>query len=219
DVDFEDYTNFLKQFSQYIDVEKPSFGDNIAYMFEYQLGYMYWRYFMWNFVGRQDDIQGQLNNHGNWISGIDFVDELHLGLPQDNLPSDVKNNKARNTYYFLPFILGLIGFFFLLKEDQKRFWTLLVFFLFTGLAIQVYTNVRPFEPRERDYSVVGSFYVFAIWIGFGVYALYDFFKKYVKGKLLAPAITLACLILVPGILAANNWDDHDRSGKKTALAM
>src|SRR5690606_15836617 len=143
DVDFEDYTNFLKQFSQYIDVEKPSFGDNIAYMFEYQLGYMYWRYFMWNFVGRQDDIQGQLNNHGNWISGIDFVDELHLGLPQDNLPSDVKNNKARNTYYFLPFILGLIGFFFLLKEDQKRFWTLLVFFLFTGLAIQVYTNVRP----------------------------------------------------------------------------
>ena len=219
EVDFEDYTNFLKQFSQYIDVDKPSFGDNVAYMFEYQLGYMYWRYFMWNFVGRQDDIQGKLDNHGNWISGINLIDELHLGFPQDNLPSDVKNNKARNTYYFLPFILGLIGFFFLLKEDQKRFWTLLVFFLFTGLAIQVYTNVRPFEPRERDYSVVGSFYVFAIWIGFGVYALYDFFKKYVKGKLLAPAITLACLILVPGILAANNWDDHDRSGKKTALAM
>src|SRR5690606_38539420 len=219
EVDYEDYHSFLQQFSQYIDVEKPSFADNIAYMFQYQLGYMYWRYFMWNFAGRQDDIQGKLDNHGNWISGITPIDSFLLGVSQKNLPGDMKNNKGRNTYYFLPLILGLIGLFFLFNQDKKWFWTLLVFFLFTGLAIQVYTNVRPFEPRERDYSVVGSFYVFAIWIGFGVYALYDFFKKYVKGKLLAPAITLACLILVPGILAANNWDDHDRSGKKTALAM
>jgi len=218
-VDYEDYHNFLKQFGQYIDVEKPSLGSNIAYMLEYQLGYMYWRYFLWNFAGRQDDVQGRYDNHGNWLSGIKPIDEWHLGFSQDNLPSDVKNNKARNTYYFLPLILGLIGLFFLYKKDKKLFWTMLVFFLFTGLAIQFYTNVRPFEPRERDYSVVGSFYVFAIWIGFGVFSLYEILNKYTSTKFLAPAITLVCFILVPGILVSNNWDDHDRSGKYTARAM
>tara|TARA_R110000868_G_scaffold320583_6_gene581535 strand:- start:2704 stop:6006 length:3303 start_codon:yes stop_codon:yes gene_type:complete len=218
-VDYEDYNNFLKRYKNYIDVEKPSLGSNIAFMLEYQLGYMYWRYFMWDFVGRQDDIQGRYDNHGNWLSGIKPIDEWHLGLSQDNLPSDVQNNKARNTYYFLPFILGLIGLFFLYNKDKKLFWTMLVFFLFTGVAIQFYTNVRPFEPRERDYSVVGSFYVFALWIGFGVYALFEGLKKYTSSKLLAPAITGVCLILVPGILAANNWDDHDRSDKYTARAM
>ena len=218
-VDYEDYNNFLKQFSQYIDVEKPSFWDNVAYMFQYQLGYMYWRYFMWNFTGRQDDIQGKYDNHGNWISGIKPIDSLVLDMSQDNLPSDVKNNKGRNTYYFLPLILGLIGFFFLLGKDKNWFWVLLVIFLFTGVAIQVYTNVRPFEPRERDYSVVGSFYIFSMFIGLGVYALYEALKPKIKSKLLAPAITIVCLILVPGILVANNWDDHDRSNKETALAM
>ncbi|ULC59445.1 DUF2723 domain-containing protein [Flaviramulus sp. BrNp1-15] len=218
-IDYEDYNNFLKRFKSYIDIEKPSLASNIAYLFEYQLGYMYWRYFMWNFAGRQDDIQGRYDNHGNWITGIKFLDEWHLGYSQDNLPSDVKNNKARNTYYLLPLILGLIGFFFLFNKDKKLFWAMLVFFLFTGIAIQVYTNVRPFEPRERDYSVVGSFYVFALWIGFGVYAIYDGLKKYLPKKLTAPIISVACLILVPGILAANNWDDHDRSDKYTAKAM
>lgn len=174
---------------------------------------------MWNFTGKQDDIQGKYDNHGNWISGINFIDEWHLGLSQENLPSDVKNNKGRNTYYFLPLILGLIGLFFLFNRDKKVFWNMLVFFLFTGIAIQVYTNVRPFEPRERDYSLVGSFYVFALWIGFGVYAIYDGLRKYVSSNLLAPSITLVCLVLVPGILAANNWDDHDRSNKYTAEAM
>ncbi|MCK0108474.1 DUF2723 domain-containing protein [Flavobacteriaceae bacterium S0825] len=220
EIDYEQYHNFLRQYGgQLLDIEKPSLLNNVAYMLEYQLGYMYWRYFMWNFTGRQDDIQGKYDMHGNWISGINFIDEIHLGLPQDNLPSDVLNNKGRNTYYFLPLILGLIGLFFMFNSDKKLFWVMLVFFLFTGLAIQVYTNVRPFEPRERDYSVVGSFYVFAIWIGFGAYALYDFLSKFAKHKLLAPAVTLVCLVLVPGILAANNWDDHDRSGKKTALSM
>lgn len=218
-IDYEDYHNFLKQFKEYIDIEKPSLGSNIRYLFEYQLGYMYWRYFMWNFAGRQDDIQGKYDNHGNWISGIKPLDEWHLGLSQDNLPSDVKNNKARNTYYLLPLILGLLGFFFLFNKDKKLFWVMLVFFLFTGIAIQVYTNVRPFEPRERDYSVVGSFYVFALWIGFGVYGVYDALKSYIPKKLAAPLITLACLILVPGILVANNWDDHDRSDKYTARSM
>ncbi len=218
-VDFEDYHNFLRRFGQYIEIEKPSLGSNIRYMFEYQLSYMYWRYFMWNFAGRQDDIQGKYDNHGNWISGIKPIDGLLLGMSQYNLPSDVKNNKGRNTYYFLPLILGLIGLFFLFNKDKKLFWILLVFFLFTGLAIQVYTNVRPFEPRERDYSVVGSFYVFAIWIGFGVYAIYNTLKKYMSAKLIAPIVSIVCLVLVPGILAANNWDDHDRSGKYTAQSM
>lgn len=219
-VDYSDYNTFLKQFGQYLDIEKPSLAQNIGYMFEYQFGYMYWRYFMWNFTGKQDDIQGKYDNlHGNWISGIDFIDEMHLGLSQKNLPSDVKNNKGRNTYYFLPFILGLIGLFFLFQKDKKRFWVLLVFFLMTGLAIQFYTNVRPFEPRERDYSVVGSFYVFAIWIGFGVYAIFDALRKHINSAFLAPGITLVCLVLVPGILAANNWDDHDRSNKETAHSM
>ncbi|WP_430467342.1 protein O-mannosyl-transferase family [Winogradskyella ouciana] len=221
EVDYEDYDQFLRRYGQqYLIIEKPSFFDNIAYMFQYQFGYMYWRYFMWNFTGRQNDIQGKYDDfNGNWISGIKFIDEIHLGVSQDNLPTEVLENKARNTYYFLPLILGLIGFFFLMYTDAKRFWVLLVFFLLTGIAIQFYTNVRPFEPRERDYSVVGSFYVFAIWIGFGVYAIYDLLKSSIKSKLLAPAITVLCIIIVPGVLAANNWDDHDRSGKYTANAM
>ena len=215
----DDYASFLQQFAPYIKVEKPSASSNFRYLFEYQIGYMYWRYFMWNFVGRQDDQQGQYGRlHGNWLSGIDFIDEWHIGS-QDNLPSDVENNKARNTYYFLPLILGLIGFFFHLNKDNKSFWVLLVFFLFTGIALKIYLNERPFEPRERDYALVGSFYVFAIWIGFGVYALFDSLKKYVTPKILAPAITIVCLLAVPGILVANNWDDHDRSGKYTATSM
>jgi hypothetical protein len=221
EIDYEDYDNFLRRYGQqYLVIEKPSFIDNTAYMFQYQFGYMYWRYFMWNFTGRQNDIQGKYDDfNGNWISGIPFVDEIHLGLSQENLPTDVLENKSRNKYYFLPLLLGLVGFFFLLYSDMKRFWVLLVFFLLTGIAIQFYTNVRPFEPRERDYSVVGSFYVFAIWIGFGVYAIYDLLRSSVKSKLLAPVITLACIVIVPGVLAANNWDDHDRSGKYTANAM
>ena len=221
EIDYEDYNQFLKRYGQqYLIIEQPSFMDNIMYMFQYQFGYMYWRYFMWNFTGRQDDIQGKYNHkNGNWISGINFIDDLHIGMSQDNLPTDVLENKSRNTYYFLPLLLGLVGFFFLMYSDLKRFWVLLVFFLLTGLAIQFYTNIRPFEPRERDYSVVGSFYVFAIWIGFGVYAIYDLLKSSIKTKFLAPAITLACIVIVPGVLAANNWDDHDRSGKYTTNAM
>jgi len=221
EIDYEDYNQFLKRYGQqYLIIEQPSFMDNIMYMFQYQFGYMYWRYFMWNFTGRQDDIQGKYNHkNGNWISGIQIIDELHIGMSQDNLPTDVLENKSRNTYYFLPLLLGLVGFFFLMYSDLKRFWVLLVFFLLTGLAIQFYTNIRPFEPRERDYSVVGSFYVFAIFIGFGVYAIYDLLKTSIKTKFLAPAITLACIIIVPGVLAANNWDDHDRSGKYTTNAM
>ncbi|TVZ25792.1 putative membrane protein YfcA [Gillisia sp. Hel_I_86] len=218
-IDNEDYHNFLNQFSEYLNVEKPSFGSNLSYLFEYQFGYMYWRYFMWNFVGRQNDVQGQYSDiNGNWLSGIKFIDEIRLGS-QDNLPSDMKNNKARNTYYFLPLILGLIGLLFHFKRDKKSFWVLMVFFLFTGIALKIYLNERPFEPRERDYALVGSFYVFAIWIGFGVYAIFDSIKKYLKPSLAAPIAIAACLLAVPTVLASQNWDDHDRSDRYSALAM
>ena len=219
EVDYEGYHNFLKKYGRYIDIEKPSLIKNIYYLFNYQIGYMYWRYFMWNFTGRQDDIQGKMDLHGNWISGFSSLDEYFLGISQENLPSDVKNNKARNTYYFLPLLLGLIGLFFLFNKNKKLFWTMLVFFLFTGIAIQVYTNVRPFEPRERDYSVVGSFYVFALWIGFGVFAIYKKLSSFSKSSLLAPLVCLACLVAVPGILVSQNWNDHDRSKRETAHAM
>ena len=219
EVDYEGYHSFLKKYGRYIDIEKPSLIKNIYYLFNYQIGYMYWRYFMWNFTGRQDDIQGKMDLHGNWISGFGSLDEYFLGMSQENLPSDVKNNKARNTYYFLPLLLGLIGLFFLFNKNKKLFWTMLVFFLFTGIAIQVYTNVRPFEPRERDYSVVGSFYVFALWIGFGVFAIYKKLSSFSKSSLLAPLVCLACLVAVPGILVSQNWNDHDRSKRETAHAM
>ena len=219
EIDYEGYHDFLKTYGRYLDIEKPSLIDNIYYLFDYQIGYMYWRYFMWNFAGRQDDIQGKMDLHGNWITGINFIDEYLLGITQENLPSDVLNNKARNTYYLLPLLLGLIGLFFVFNKDKKVFWTMLVFFLFTGIAIQVYTNVRPFEPRERDYSLVGSFYVFALWIGIGVYALYDKLQTFSKSKLIAPAVSAFCLVIVPGLLISQNWDDHDRSNRRTAHAM
>ncbi|WP_029038269.1 glycosyltransferase family 117 protein [Salinimicrobium xinjiangense] len=218
-VDNQQYDQFLRQFREYIIVEKPSSGSNINYLFEYQMGYMYWRYFMWNFVGRQNDIQGKYTDqNGNWLSGIKFIDEARLGN-QDQLPSDARNNPARNTYYFLPLLLGLLGLVFHFSKDKKNFWVLLVFFLFTGIALKIYLNERPFEPRERDYALVGSFYVFAIWIGFGAYALFDMLKDHLKMKVAAPVAIVLSLLAVPTVLAAENWDDHDRSDRYTALSM
>ncbi|WP_347373852.1 DUF2723 domain-containing protein [Aequorivita sp. Q41] len=218
-VDKSDYDKFLKNFGQFLDIKKPSFFQNMKFMLEFQFGYMYWRYFMWNFTGRQDDVQGQYTDlHGNWLSGIDFIDQLRLGS-QDNLPSDMKNNKARNTYFFLPLILGIIGLVFHFKNDQKSFWILLVLFLFTGLALKIYLNERPFEPRERDYALVGSFYVFAMWIGYGVYALFDLMKNYLKPKIALPVVLIVTVLAAPVLLASQNWDDHDRSNRYTAQSM
>lgn len=215
----EEYIGFLKQVSQYVNIGKPSTASNFNYLFQFQIGYMYWRYFMWNFVGRQNDSQGKLTNFdGNWISGIDFIDELFIGS-QENLPDEVKNNEARNTYFFLPLILGIIGLVFHFKKDINVFWVLMVFFLFTGIALKIYLNERPFEPRERDYALVGSFYVFAIWIGIGVFALFNFLKDKITPKIAAPFVGVLCLIAVPGVLAQQNWDDHDRSDRYTTLAM
>ncbi len=218
-LDYDDYHRFLESFGRFLDVKPPSFWENISYLFQYQIGYMYWRYFMWNFVGRQDDIPGTLSPfHGNWLSGISFIDALHLG-PQDNLPSDVIKNKARNTYYFIPLLLGLIGFLFQCKHDKKNCWILFVFFLFTGLFLKIYLNERPFEPRERDYALVGSFYVFAIWIGFGVYALFDLLKTKINIKIAVYISISAALLGAPTLLIAQNWDDHNRSNRYTAQSM
>ena len=218
-IDNEGYVKFLKSYGDYLIVEKPTTADNLRFMFEYQFGYMYFRYLMWNFVGRQSDNQGKYDyQDGNWLSGIPFIDELHLG-PQDNLPSDVLNNKGRNVYFFLPFLLGLIGLMYHANKDLKSFYVLMALFLFTGIALKIYLNERPFEPRERDYALVGSFYVFAIWIGFGVYALYESACVYLKPKIAGPIVIAASLLAVPVLMAAQNWDDHDRSGKYTAVAM
>ena len=218
-IDNDGYVKFLKSYGDYLIVDKPSTSDNLRFMVEFQFGYMYGRYLLWNFVGRQNDNQGKYDyQDGNWLSGIKFIDELHLGS-QDNLPSDVLDNKGRNVYYFLPFILGLIGLMYHASKDRKSFYVLLVLFLFMGLALKIYLNERPFEPRERDYALVGSFYVFAIWIGFGVYALYESAQKYLAPKIAGPIIIVTSLLAVPVLMACQNWDDHDRSGKYTATAL
>jgi hypothetical protein len=218
-MDLDDYNKFLNSYSRYLIIEKPSFFDNMHFMIEYQFGYMYGRYLLWNFVGRQNDNQGRYDDiDGNWISGIKFIDELHLGS-QDNLSTDQQNNKGRNHYFFLPFILGLIGLVFHAKKDPKSFYVVLVLFLFTGLALKIYLNERPFEPRERDYALVGSFYVFAMWVGFGVYAIYDGLKKYMQPKVAGPVIIAVSLLASPVLMASQNWDDHNRSNRYTALAM
>ena len=220
-IDEEDYINYLKKYGDYITVEKPSTWENISFMIEYQFGYMYGRYLLWNFVGKQNDIQGKYDNlDGNWISGIKFIDEIHLGKgTQENLPEDIQKNKGRNVYYFLPFFIGLIGLMFHAQKDLKSFYVLLALFLFNSIALKIFLNERPFEPRERDYALVGSFYVFAIWIGFGVYAIYEILAEYIKSKILGPLVIGLCLLAAPILMGSQNWDDHNRADKYTALAM
>ena len=217
--DGEAYHQFFKTLGPYLEIEKPSFWSNLQFLFNYQVSYMYWRYFMWNFAGRQNDVQGDYTVlNGNWLSGIPFLDSIRLGN-QAEIPTDARHNKARNTYYLLPLILGLIGFYFLYTQDPKRFWVLLLFFLFTGLALKVYLNERPFEPRERDYALVGSFYVFCIWIGMGAYALAQQAGKLIRQPWARPAVLGLCMAAVPLLMASENWDDHDRSDRYTAQAV
>jgi hypothetical protein len=195
---------------------KPSFANHIGFFVKYQLGHMYFRYFMWNFAGRQNDIQGHGNVvKGNWISGIPFIDDARLGN-QDDVPDHLKNNPARNRYYMLPFILGLLGLIYHYKKNKKDFTIVLMLFVLTGIAIVVYLNQYPLQPRERDYAFVGSFYAFAIWIGLGVTMLSDLLSKKMNRSVSAILVTTVSLVLVPGIMAAENWDDHDRSGRYTA---
>lgn len=218
-IDTDGYHKFLKAYGEYLIIEKPSTGDNLSFMIEYQFGYMYMRYLLWNFAGRQSDNQGKYDNiDGNWMTGISIFDEARLGS-QANLPSDVLNNKGRNLYFAIPFLLGLLGLIYHANKDLKSFYVLLALFLFTGFALKIYLNERPFEPRERDYALVGSFYVFAIWIGFGVYALYETVKNWLQPKIAGPIVIAVSLLAAPVLMASQNWDDHDRSGKYTALAM
>lgn len=193
----------------------PTFTENLRFFFSYQIGFMYWRYFMWNFVGRQDDIQSQgglLN--GNWISGIKPIDAIHLGN-QDQLTSEQLNQIGRNKYYFLPFLLGLLGLGFQFLRDKRNFSVVLLLFVLTGLAIVVYLNQYPLQPRERDYAFAGSFYAFAIWVGLGVLAVSDGLSKFLSPVGRTSLATVACLG-VPIIMGVQNWDDHDRSGRYTA---
>ncbi|MDR0830824.1 MAG: DUF2723 domain-containing protein [Prevotellaceae bacterium] len=197
---------------------KPTFGENLKFFFSYQVSFMYLRYFMWNFVGRQNDVQssnGELD-HGNWISGIPFIDNALYG-DQSKLPDTLKNNKGHNTYFFLPLLLGLLGIVWQLsnkKRGKQQFWVTFTLFFMTGIAIVLYLNQTPYQPRERDYAYAGSFYAFSIWIGLGVMAIVQFFNTKLKLKNLPSAlIAIAVSAVVPALMAQQNWNDHDRSNR------
>lgn len=213
---------------------KPTFAENLTYFFRYQVNHMYWRYFMWNFAGRQNDIQSHGLNlsgneptnvsngtkdllHGNWITGIDFIDEMRLG-PQDNLPVDLANNAGKNKLFCLPLLLGLAGLIFHIKKSPKDSFVVFLLFFMTGLAIVLYLNQPPAQPRERDYAYAGSFYAFSIWIGLGVYALWEWTRKIKQLSEVARASIIGgiCLLAVPVLMASEEWDDHDRSGRYMA---
>ena len=199
---------------------KPSMGANLAYFFDFQLGWMYWRYFMWNFVGRQNDVHSPSPGnifHGNWESGVKFIDDWRLG-DQSNAPAVLAENKGKNHYYFLPFLLGLVGLFFQFGRDKRGCWLNFLMFFMTGIAVVIYLNMPPFQVRERDYAFAGSFYFFTVWIGLGVLGLYDLLEDAFKGRY--STVLASCLavlgLCVPALMAAENWDDHDRSNRRTA---
>lgn len=224
------------------DMSQPTFGENLRYFFSYQLNYMYWRYFMWNFVGRQNDIQGQGDLlYGNAITGIDWIDSLFLG-DQTTLPDHLKSNKGRNVYYALPLLLGLLGMYYQVSrtgrtlrispEEERKlqgkkkkpstpighqsFWIVFMLFFMTGIAIVLYLNQPPSQPRERDYAFAGSFYAFALWVGMGVPALAYLFRQFKMSELASAALATVLALLVPLQMAGQNWDDHDRSGRTIA---
>jgi len=202
---------------------KPTFGANMRYFFDYQLNWMYWRYFMWNFVGRQNDIHSPTPGNvfdGNWESGVRFLDEFRLG-DQSDAPAVLKENKGKNHYFFLPLLLGLLGLLFQFDRDKRGSWIVFLMFFMTGIAIVLYLNQPPYQVRERDYAYAGSFYMFSIWIGLGVAALYQWITERAKGKAekgVAIGVSLLCLG-VPALMAEENWDDHDRSNRFTSTEM
>lgn len=196
------------------EVVMPTQWDNLRFFINYQINHMYWRYFMWNFVGRQNDLQSRNGemDRGNWITGISFIDNILVGN-QEHLPTALKENKGRNVFFALPLILGLLGIFWQWHKGgagKRQFWVVFFLFFMTGLAIVLYLNQKPLEPRERDYAYAGSFYAFAIWIGMGVAAITEWFKK--RNTILSSAVSVACL-LVPVQMVSQTWDDHDRSGR------
>ena len=200
-------------------IKVPTQWDNIKFFINYQVNFMYWRYFMWNFVGRQNDIQGHGEiEHGNWITGIDFIDKMLVG-DQTLLPSELRDNKGRNVFYGLPLLLGLIGLFWQAgrgKRGARQFWVVFMLFFMTGLAIVLYLNQTPMQPRERDYAYAASFYAFAIWIGMGVAGIAHLLQKLIKNPTVAGAIATVVCVLVPLQMASQTWDDHDRSNRYMA---
>ena len=217
--------------------KKPTFFQNMAFFFDYQMNWMYWRYFMWNFAGRQNDIHSPSPGDifaGNWESGIPFIDNIRLG-DQSDAPDYLKNNKAKNHYYMLPLLLGLLGLFFQFARDKRGCWLTFLMFFMTGIAVVIYLNQPPYQVRERDYAYAGSFYSFSIWIGLAVAALYSWIRENILHSIqdgkghsehqrkisdlsVAAAVVIACLG-VPALMAAENWDDHDRSNRYTAVEM
>ncbi len=220
---YESYTGGKGRVVPGADARKPSFWANLNFFFDFQMNWMYWRYFMWNFAGRQNDIHSPSPGnifYGNWECGIKPIDEIRLG-DQSKAPEVLKNNKGKNHYYLLPLILGIMGLFFQFERDKRGCWLTFLFFFMTGIAIVMYLNQSPYQVRERDYAYAGSFYAFAIWIGFGMMALYEWIGGKMKEKY--PAATagvfaLACLC-VPALMAEENWDDHNRHNRKTAVEM
>jgi hypothetical protein len=196
-------------------IKKPTFIENLRFMFAYQFNFMYFRYFMWNFAGRQNDTQGYGGSvNGNWITGIKFLDEARFGTY--DMPADMKNDPSRNVYYLLPFLLGLIGILYHFNVDNKNWGIVLLLFFMTGIAIILYLNQYPDQPRERDYAYAGSFYFFTIWIGLGVLALFDGLSKFIRENIASPVSVIICFLAVPVIMGFQNWDDHDRSGRYLA---
>ena len=227
-------SSYISTYNQYIDKSKmvpvtmkksdgtketvlrPTFMQNLKFFIGYQCNHMYWRYFMWNFVGRQNDIQGhgEIEN-GNWISGIGFIDNARLG-DQDNLPRSMSNS-GRTEFYFLPLLLGLAGLFYHIKRDMKNSWVVFLLFFMTGLAIVIYLNQTPFQPRERDYAYAGSFYAFCIWIGLGLLSVVEMLQKIMKNKMAVAVVAFVLCLSVPTVMAASGWEGHNRSDKTSAL--
>ncbi|MFM8490027.1 MAG: DUF2723 domain-containing protein, partial [Bacteroidota bacterium] len=184
-----------------------TFADNMEFFWKYQIGWMYWRYFMWNFSGRQNGEQGYYAwdpSAGNWMSGIDFIDEARLGN-QSMLTTDDKNNPSRNKYYMIPFLLGILGMVYHYRRRSQEFYAILALFIITGIGIIVYSNQPPNEPRERDYVLAGSFFTYCIWIGLGVMALFDMLSKALKGA--AAPVSVALALSAPVLMGTQNWDD------------
>jgi len=219
---YESYTNGKGTPVPGAQFKKPTQGANLSYFFDFQLGWMYWRYFMWNFVGRQNEIHSPSSDlfTGNWESGIPFIDKIHLG-DQSNAPQWLQDNPGKNHYFFLPLLLGLIGLCFQFDKDRRGCWLTFLLFFMTGIAIVLYLNQAPYQVRERDYAYAGSFYAFAIWIGFAVAAIYSWITSALKEKhtvAVAAVASVACLF-VPALMAEENWDDHDRSNRYTAVEV
>ena len=220
---YESYTNGKGKNIPGATALKPTMGANLKYFFDYQMNWMYWRYFMWNFVGRQNQIHSPSPDnifHGNWESGIKFIDDFRLG-DQSDAPAVLAEDKGKNHYFFLPLLLGLIGLFFQFDKDKRGCWLNFLMFFMTGIAIVLYLNQPPYQVRERDYAYAGSFYFFSVWIGMAVAGICALLRRWLKGRgqlASASVVTAACLC-VPALMGAQNWDDHDRSNRRTAVEM